>query len=195
MSEQVTCKCRRWHLKSMDNGHAWWFSGQRDHFGNTFHCETCGDRLNADGTTQAMVPVETGEDEDWGLEYCANDQCWRYATSPVEFPVEFNPHTGERLNADGTVTRMVSLADAGAGALALLIRLIDVSHEVAAEDIPYKVTSPEQAVLAGLRDGYAHGRNRALSVMQGTICGMMQALRDRYGIVETETEEATDETA
>lgn len=137
MSEQVTCKCERWHLKSMDKGHAWWFSPQRDHFGNTFHCETCGDRLNA----------------------------------------------------DGTVTQMVSLADAGAGALALLSRLIDVSHEVAAEDIPYKVTSPVQAVLAGLRDGYAHGSNRALSVMQGTICGMMQALRDRYGIAETEADE------
>lgn len=59
----------------------------------------------------------------------------------------------------------------------LLNRLIDVSHDVAAEDCPY-VAGPDQPILAGLRDGWFQGRNRALSVMQGAICGMLSAAED-----------------
>ena len=51
----------------------------------------------------------------------------------------------------------------------LMDNLIDVTHLIAAEDNPW-VARPDQEIIAGLRDGYAQGRNHALSVMQGTIC-------------------------
>jgi hypothetical protein len=95
-----------------------------------------------------------------------------------------------RLNADGTTTPMVPAAtaaditrerdEAQRVVLDILDLLRDRAHEVAAEDCPYVVERPDQSILAGLRDGWFQGRNRALSVMQGSIAGIRSVAEAAY---------------
>lgn len=86
---------------------------------------------------------------------------------------QFARETGDLWEA--SVGHQVDAMKARAQLVWVLDRLRDVAHEIAAEDCPY-TARPDQAVLAALRDGWAQGRSRALSLMQGAIAGIKHAV-------------------
>lgn len=162
-------KCHEW-----DGDAGLWFV--RDEFGQSGagmitelqYCPTCGVRLNADGTEQARCDAVTAEAvrETEFMRDLEEAMANGWSSSNGVRKDEF-----EIIHAALSQSRGLAVAEY---ARKLLSRLIDVSHEIAAEDCPY-VAGPDQPILAGLRDGWFQGRHHALSVMQGAICGMLSA--------------------
>jgi len=97
-----------------------------------------------------------------------------WANADAHFIAAANPQTIlALLDALRATEQRAEQAERDAARAAVVVQLmdnlIDVTHLIAAEDNPW-VARPDQEIIAGLRDGYAQGRNHALSVMQGTIC-------------------------